>query len=81
MLGTGELLVILLVVLILFGGKKLPELARSIGLGIREFKKACHGLDDEEIFSKHHADKEAAKKKEAETAIIEVEPENKDHHG
>lgn len=41
MLGTGELIVIFLVVLILFGGKKLPELARSIGLGIREFKKAC----------------------------------------
>ncbi|MEI8365510.1 MAG: twin-arginine translocase TatA/TatE family subunit [Parachlamydiaceae bacterium] len=80
MFGTGELIVILLVVLVLFGGKKLPELARSIGLGIREFKKACHGVDDEEVFSKHNAEKESVKKRDAETAIIEVEPENKDRH-
>jgi sec-independent protein translocase protein TatA len=44
---TGELIVILCVVLILFGGKKLPEFARSLGLGIREFKRACSGLDEE----------------------------------
>lgn len=48
MIGTGELMVILCVVLLLFGGKKLPELARSLGLGIREFKKAC-SCDDEVI--------------------------------
>ncbi len=47
MIGSGELLVILCLVLILFGGKKLPELARSLGQGIREFKKACGGLDEE----------------------------------
>lgn len=43
MIGTGEILVILFVVLILFGGKKLPEFAQSLGKGIREFKKACYG--------------------------------------
>lgn len=48
MLGSGELLVILLLVLVLFGGKKLPELARSLGQGIREFKRACNGLDEED---------------------------------
>lgn len=48
MIGTGELIVILCVVLILFGGKKLPEFARSLGLGIREFKKACNGTDEED---------------------------------
>lgn len=46
MLGTGEILVILVVVLILFGGKKLPEFAQSLGKGIREFKKACYGEDE-----------------------------------
>ncbi len=49
MIGTGEILVILVVVLILFGGKKLPEFARSLGQGIREFKKACRGEEEEVI--------------------------------
>jgi sec-independent protein translocase protein TatA len=42
-----ELLVIILVVLLLFGAKKLPELAQGLGKGIREFKKAARGDDDE----------------------------------
>lgn len=52
MIGTSELLVIFGVILLLFGGKKLPELARSIGLGIREFKKACNGIDEEDTIKK-----------------------------
>lgn len=47
MIGGGEILLILCVILLLFGGKKLPELARSLGKGIREFKSACRGLDEE----------------------------------
>lgn len=46
MLGTGEIIVILAVILLLFGGKKLPEFARNLGRGIKEFKKACNGLDE-----------------------------------
>ncbi len=42
MVGSGEILVILIVALILFGGKKLPEFAKNLGRGIREFKKACY---------------------------------------
>ncbi|HNR66805.1 MAG TPA: twin-arginine translocase TatA/TatE family subunit [bacterium] len=38
--GGSELLVILFVILLLFGGRKLPELAQGLGKGIREFKKA-----------------------------------------
>lgn len=38
--GFGELLIILLVVLLIFGGSKIPEIARSLGKGIQEFKKA-----------------------------------------
>jgi sec-independent protein translocase protein TatA len=38
-LGTGEILIILLVLLLLFGGKKIPELARGLGRGIAEFRQ------------------------------------------
>lgn len=48
MMGSGEILVIMVVILILFGGKRLPEFAKSLGKGIREFKKACQG-DEETI--------------------------------
>jgi sec-independent protein translocase protein TatA len=44
--GMAELLVILLIVLLLFGGAKIPQLAKSLGEGIREFKKSIVGKDD-----------------------------------
>lgn len=47
MIGTGELILIFAVALLLFGGKKLPELARSLGKGINEFKKATQGIGNE----------------------------------
>ncbi len=46
-LGGGEIILILLVVLILFGAKKIPELAQGIGKGMREFKKALNDVQDE----------------------------------
>lgn len=39
-LGTTELLIILLVVILLFGASRLPELAKSVGVSMKEFKKA-----------------------------------------
>lgn len=45
-LGFQELLVILAIVLVLFGGKKLPELSRSIGETIREIRKGFTGEED-----------------------------------
>ena len=39
-LGPWEIALIILAIIILFGGKKLPELARGLGLGLKEFKKA-----------------------------------------
>lgn len=47
-LGGGEIFLIILVVLLIFGGKKIPELARGLGKGIREFKNASSGIDEEE---------------------------------
>lgn len=46
-LGGWEVLLILLVVLIFFGAKKLPELARGMGKGIREFKDATTGIKND----------------------------------
>ena len=45
-LGYQELLIILVIVLILFGAKRLPELARGLGQGIKEFKKATHNASE-----------------------------------
>ena len=45
--GGWEMVVIALVILLLFGAKKLPELARGLGQGIKEFKGAVDGAKDE----------------------------------
>lgn len=46
-MGGSEIMLILVVVLLLFGGKKLPELARGLGQGIRDFKDASEGVKRE----------------------------------
>ena len=46
-IGMPELLIILVVVLLLFGAKRLPELARGLGKGIREFKDATKQVENE----------------------------------
>ena len=63
-LGTTELLVVLFIILLLFGGKKLPELARSMGSAVREYSKA----------STTEVEKEKAPNKEEDekTAILEA---------
>ncbi len=46
-IGPTELIVILLLALIVFGPKRLPEMGRSLGKGMRDFKKAVSGADEE----------------------------------
>lgn len=46
-LGTGEVIVIALIVLLLFGGKKIPELMRGLGKGVRNFKDGMNDVTDE----------------------------------
>ena len=46
-LGAGEIILIVLVILLLFGAKKIPELARGIGKGMSEFKKGLKDVEDE----------------------------------
>jgi sec-independent protein translocase protein TatA len=47
MLGTGEIIGILVIVLLLFGARKIPELMKGLGTGIKEFKKASREVQDE----------------------------------
>lgn len=44
--GTQELLLILLVALLLFGGKKIPELMKGLGKGVKNFRDGMNGLDE-----------------------------------
>ena len=46
-IGGQEILIILLIVLVLFGGKKIPELMRGLGKGVKEYKNAMNGVEDE----------------------------------
>jgi sec-independent protein translocase protein TatA len=45
--GAGEVVVIALIVLLLFGGKKIPELMKGIGKGVKSFKDGVKGIEDE----------------------------------
>jgi sec-independent protein translocase protein TatA len=71
MFGTGEILIILCVILILFGGKKLPEFAKYLGQGIREFKNACQGIEEDNRVDKSNLNKESHKVQE--TIMVEIE--------
>ena len=46
-LGTGEIVIIAIVMLLLFGGKKIPELMKGIGKGVKNFKDGVKGLEDD----------------------------------
>ena len=48
MLGTWEIILIALVILLIFGGKKIPELMKGIGKGMRSFRQGVEGKEDKE---------------------------------
>ena len=58
-LGTGEIIIIALVVLLLFGGKKIPELMKGLGKGVRSFKEGIN-----EVEKQIEAEPEPEKKEE-----------------
>lgn len=57
-LGTWEIIIIVLVVLLLFGGKKIPELMHGLGKGVKSFKDGVNGIEDESGKSKEESDLE-----------------------
>ena len=46
-LGTWEIIIIVLIVLLLFGGKKIPELMKGLGKGVKSFKDGVNGIETE----------------------------------
>lgn len=48
MIGTQEIIIIALVILLIFGGRKIPELMHGLGKGVKSFKDGMNGKEDEE---------------------------------
>lgn len=67
-IGTTELLVILFIILLVFGSKKLPELAQGLGRGIREFKKATNEIQDELDLNKPISSRSTTEDQDTETS-------------
>jgi sec-independent protein translocase protein TatA len=67
-LGGGEIFVIMLVVLLFFGSKGIPQVARGLGKGMREFKDAMNGIE-REIQQEANKVKDEAKKIEDDTKV------------
>ena len=56
MLGTPEIILIVLVILLLFGGRKIPELMKGLGKGVKSFKDGVNGIEkdiDTDVCPKH----------------------------
>ena len=77
-LGPWEIAIIVLMVLLLFGGKKLPDLARGLGRGLRIFKREMQGIDtsddDEGRQERPKADDEAGQKKASQSSQDQAKP-------
>ncbi|MBP6454293.1 twin-arginine translocase TatA/TatE family subunit [Bacteroidales bacterium MB20-C3-3] len=57
-IGATEIIIIALIVVLLFGGKKIPELMKGIGKGVKSFKDGVKGVEDEINSSDNDKDKE-----------------------
>ncbi|MEM6843509.1 MAG: twin-arginine translocase TatA/TatE family subunit [Bacteroidota bacterium] len=77
-LGGWEVLLIVAIVLILFGAKKIPELARGLGTGMREFKNATTEIKKEVEQNDHQEPKQTAPEPASEARKTETENRNKE---
>jgi sec-independent protein translocase protein TatA len=66
-IGTGEIILLLLLALLLFGAKRLPEIGRSLGTGMKEFKDSVTGKPRDETAELQAAELPAAETRERET--------------
>ncbi|HVF91951.1 MAG TPA: twin-arginine translocase TatA/TatE family subunit [Blastocatellia bacterium] len=67
-LGMPELLIIVLIIVLLFGARRIPELAKGLGEGIRSFKTGMHGTDGREIEDRKYRD-EAERREESRRSV------------
>ncbi len=74
--GGWEIVLILAVVLLLFGSKKLPELAKGLGQGIKEFKKATHDVTSEMHNAMEETPVQPPQRKLPSTTIVNAESEH-----
>jgi sec-independent protein translocase protein TatA len=58
-IGPLEIIIVLVIVLLIFGPKRLPDLGRSLGRGMREFKDSVTGSDDDKQLEERHAEQAA----------------------
>ncbi len=60
-IGTQELIIFLIIVLVLFGGSRIPSIARSLGKSITEFKKGVQGIEEETAGTENQEAKSGSK--------------------
>lgn len=60
--GTGEIIIIAIVILLLFGGKKIPELMKGLGKGVKSFKQGMNDISDEAEKGENKSPEEEAEK-------------------
>jgi sec-independent protein translocase protein TatA len=73
-IGPLEIVIVLVIVLIIFGPKRLPDLGRSLGRGMREFKDSVTGKDKDELPESTAADKPEPTAVKSEPAAVPPEP-------
>jgi sec-independent protein translocase protein TatA len=73
-IGPWEIAIVLLIALLVFGPKKLPELGKGLGRGMRDFKRAVSGDDDEERKAEEEAKKAEKPQIVADTTVVAAAP-------
>ena len=78
-IGVTEMIILLIVLLVFFGPKRLPEMGRSLGKGMREFKDSISGKDDDEpIHKRYSTELPPAESAHQAPEYVDVEPPERD---
>lgn len=75
-IGPTELIILLSIILLLFGAKRIPELAKGLGTGVREFKRGTLGEAEKDVVKDRKEDKELLKGEAVQNEKVYAEDEN-----